>query len=151
MSPPTIWGPIIWSFFHTLVEKINDEYFHIIGFRTFNIIKQICKHLPCPDCSMHATQFLSKINFNHIKTKNDFKSLMYIFHNIVNKRKNKEMFNVMDLNMYKTKNLIKEYNLFVSFYNTKGNQKLMADSFARDITLKNVKSFLLNNRNFFNY
>jgi hypothetical protein len=100
---------------------------------------------------MHATQFLSKINFNHIKSKNDFKSLMYIFHNVVNKRKNKEMFNVMDLNMYKTKHLIKEYNLFVSIYNTKGNQKLMADSFARDITLKNVKSFLLNNRNFFNY
>jgi len=151
MSPPTIWGPKIWSFLHTLIEKIKEEYFHIIGFPTFNIIKQICKHLPCPDCSLHATQFLSKVNFKHIKTKNDFKTLFYIFHNVVNKKKSKEMFNVVDLNIYKTKNIINEYNQFVTFYHTKGNHKLIADSFARDITIKQVKSFLLNNSKYFNY
>jgi len=150
MSPPTIWGPKIWSFFHTLIEKIKEEYFPIVGFPTFNMIKQICKTLPCPDCSLHATQFLSKVDFKHIKTKNDFKTLFYIFHNSVNKRKNKEMYNVMDLNIYKTKNIIREYNNFVLVYNTKGNHKLMADSFARDIVVKQLKSFLFKNSKYFN-
>jgi len=151
MSPPTIWGPKIWSFFHTLIEKIKEEHFNHIGFPTFNLIKQICKHLPCPDCSLHATHFLSKVNFKHIKTKNDFKILFYIFHNVVNKKKNKEMFNVAHLNMYKFKNIIREYNNFVGVYNTKGHQKLMADSFARDLTLKQVKAFIFANSKFFNY
>jgi hypothetical protein len=149
MSPAT-WGPIIWCFIHTLVEKIKEDQFNNIGFQTFNIIKQFCKNLPCPECSSHATQFLSKINFNFIKTKNDLKSLMYVFHNVVNKNKKKELFNVAYLNMYKNKNLIKAYNDFVSVYHTRGNTKLMADSFARDITMKQLKSFLLNNRQYFN-
>jgi hypothetical protein len=75
---------------------------------------------------------------------------MYIFHNVVNKNKKKELFNVAYLNMYKNKNLIKAYNEFVSVYHTRGNTKLMADSFARDITMKQLKSFLLNNRHYFN-
>ena len=147
---PTLWGPNIWSFIHTLVEKIKEDQFNHIGYQTFNIIKQICKNLPCPECSSHATIFLSKINFKFIKTKNDLKSLMYIFHNMVNKNKKKELFNVVNLNIYKNKNLINSYNNFVSVYHTKGNTKLMADSFARDITLKQVKLFLLNNSKFFN-
>jgi hypothetical protein len=147
---PTTWGPIIWCFIHTFVEKIKEDQFNNIGFQTFNTIKQICKNLPCPECSSHATQFLSKINFNFIKTKNDLKSLMYIFHNVVNKNKKKELFNVAYLNMYKNKNLIKVYNDFVSVYQTRGNTKLMADSFARDITMKQLKSFLLNNHQYFN-
>jgi hypothetical protein len=77
------------------------------------------------------------------------KSLMYIFHNVVNKNKKKELFNIAYLNIYKNKSLIKTYNDFVSVYHTKGNTKLMADSFSRSITLKQVKSFLLNNRQCF--
>jgi hypothetical protein len=150
MSPPTIWGPIIWRFIHILIESIKEEQFNNIGFQTFYLIKQICQTLPCPDCSMHATMFLSKVNFKHIKNKNDFKSLFYIFHNAVNKRKNKELFNVMGLNMYKNQSLIHAYNNFINVYTVRGNHKLMTDSFARNITIKQCKSFLLKNRMFFN-
>jgi len=150
MSPPTIWGQIIWRFIHILIESIKEEQFNNIGYQTFYLIKQICQTLPCPDCSMHATMFLSKVNFKHIKNKNDFKSLFYIFHNAVNKRKNKELFNVMGLNMYKNQSLINAYNNFVNVYTLRGNHKLMTDSFARNITIKQCKSFLLKNRIFFN-
>jgi len=151
MSPPAIWGPPIWKFFHSLVENIKDEHFNDVGFPCFNIIKQICKNLPCPDCSNHATQFLSSIRFQHIKTKNDFKHLIYIFHNVVNKKKNKPLFNVSDLNIYNKTNIIQQFNNFVASYKTRGQMKLMADGFARDITVKSVKKFLMDNTKYFNF
>jgi len=150
MSPPAIWGPKIWRFIHILVESIKEDQFNQIGFQTFQLIRQICKTLPCPDCSLHATTFLSRINFKFIKNKNDFKSIIYIFHNSVNKRKNKELFNVVNLNIYTNQNLFNAYNDFVNVYTTNRNPKLMADSFAREITLKQTKSFLLKNIMYFN-
>ena len=31
MSPPEVWGPPIWNFLHTLVEKIHDDRFDDLG------------------------------------------------------------------------------------------------------------------------
>jgi len=149
MPTPLVWGPPIWRFFHILIECIKEECFPHIGNQTFNIIKQICKTLPCPECSQHATQFLSKVNFKHITSKNDFKSLLYVFHNMVNKNKSKPLFNVVHLNNYKNQNLIHAFNNFVNAYQTRGNQKLIADSFARGITIKTIKNFILQHKHFF--
>ena len=66
MSPPEIWGPATWTLFHTLAEHMNDE--SIIP-QLFNNIKQICMFLPCPECSKDATQMLSQIDINKIKSK----------------------------------------------------------------------------------
>lgn len=148
MSPKE-WGPPIWTFFHCLAESIKEEHFSYIGASCFNIIKIICKNLPCPDCSNHATQILSKINFQHIKNKQTFINLIYIFHNMVNKKKQKELFNVLELNKYKNKNIIEAYNQFIKVYQTKGNMKLLADSFARSNTIKVIKNYLMNNINNF--
>ena len=149
MPTPSVWGPVIWRFFHILIESIKEESFSAIGFQTFNMIKQICKTLPCPSCSQHATQFLSKINFKHIRIKNDFKNLIYVFHNVVNKNNSKPLFNVVDLNIYKNQNLIHAFNNFINVYHTKGNHKLIADSFARGLTIKYIKNFILQNKQYF--
>jgi hypothetical protein len=61
MSPPEVWGPPIWTLFHTLIERINERYYHLIYQQLFNIIKQICTYLPCPECSTDAVIFLSKV------------------------------------------------------------------------------------------
>jgi len=140
-----IWGPPTWFFFHCLAESIEEEQFQHIGFSCFNMIKLICKTLPCPSCSNHATQILSKINFNHIQNKKNFINLLYIFHNMVNKKNKKELFNVLELNKYKNQNLIQAYNEFIKVYQTNGNMKLLHDSFARSHTIKVVKKFLINN------
>jgi hypothetical protein len=123
----------------------------MVGIRTFSIIKQICRTLPCQICSNHATQFLNKINTNQIKSKNDLINTIYIFHNYVNKTKNKPMFNVSDLSMYQNSNIVDAYNNFVNAYQTRGNMKLMADSFSRSNTLKLVKQFITNNANSITY
>jgi len=148
MSPKE-WGPPIWNFFHCLAESIKEEQFQHIGLSCFNMIKLICKTLPCPECSNHATQILSKIKFNHIQNKENFINLIYIFHNMVNKKKQKPLFNVLELSQYKNKNLIQAYNQFIKVYQTNGNMKLLADSFARSNTVKVVKKILMNNINNF--
>jgi hypothetical protein len=146
---PNKWGPPTWNFFHCLAENIKEEDFQHIGVSCFNLIQLICKNLPCPDCSNHATQILSNIKFEHIKNKENFINLIYIFHNMVNKKKQKPMFNVLDLNKYKNKNLIQSYNEFIKVYQTKGNMKLLADSFARSNTIQLVKKYLIKNINHF--
>jgi hypothetical protein len=147
---PNQWGPPIWTLFHTLADKIKEDKFAILKPQIIQVVRRICTNLPCPDCAAHATQFLSKVDFSHIQTKNDFKNLMYAFHNIVNHRKRKELFNISDLNpTYAQSNIIVAFNNFVRVYNTKGNMKLIADSFQRGMLLKELKKwFMINYQNF---
>ena len=53
---PTTWGPPVWRFFHTLAEKMNEDKFQELGPQLFNLIRKICRVLPCPDCSMPKKQ-----------------------------------------------------------------------------------------------
>jgi len=146
---PNQWGPPTWRLFHTLAEKINESEFAALMPQLVFFIRRICNVLPCPECSNHATQILSKIKFNHIQNKENFINLIYIFHNMVNKKKQKPLFNVLELSQYKNKNLIQAYNQFIKVYQTNGNMKLLADSFARSNTVKVVKKILMNNINNF--
>ena len=144
MSPNT-WGPPIWCFFHTLAEKMKPESFSIIFPIFYNFIRRICNSLPCPDCSVHAINFLRKINFKSIQKKQDLINVLYIFHNAVNKRKRKPLFHVNNMTSYANNNLIKTYNDFVTAYTTRGNVKLIADNFQRNLIIKDLKSWLTHN------
>jgi len=147
---PNIWGPPIWILFHSLAEKIKEDKFSEVGPQLFSMIKRVCSSLPCPECSQHATQFLSRVNFSLIKTKTDFKNILYIFHNIVNKRKYKPLFNVLDLSKYSITNLIVAFNNFVNVYHTRGNMKLLAESFQRKLVVKDFRNWFMNNFQNFN-
>jgi hypothetical protein len=141
----SLWGPPVWTLFHTLIEKIKEEHYPFLGPQLFHFIKRISSVLPCPECSQHAIQFLSKVNIDLLKTKNDLRNLIYIFHNVVNKKNGKELFYVEKLCVYKEKNIIAVYNHFVRVYNTKGNMNLMADAFQRQLLLKDFKRWLMSN------
>lgn len=147
---PNRWGPPIWTFFHTLAEKINEEQFPLVFPALFEFIKRICRILPCPDCSQHATIFLAKVNPEGVKCKNDFRNIMCIFHNVVNRRKDKPIFNPDALSsLYGNIGPIAAYNGFVSAFNTKGNMKLIADSFQRQLVLADFRKWFLTNIRFF--
>ena len=143
------WGPPTWNFFHTLAEKINEEKFPIIFPQVVLILRQICKNLPCPDCANHATQFLEKVNFANIKTKSDFKNIMYIFHNMVNRRKRRPSYDIKNLEVYSKNNIISAYNNFIAVYHTNGNLKLLADSFQRKIIVNELKKWMTMNVRYF--
>jgi hypothetical protein len=143
---PNQWGPSIWILFHSIASKINEDTFSLLGPQFFNIIKKICNNLPCPDCSLHATAFLSKVNISKIKTKQDLIHLLYIFHNFVNKRKNKPLFDVNQLEKYKNVDLNTVCSNFASVYKTRGNMKLLADNFQRQMIVKEFRNWIIANR-----
>ena len=145
MSPITAWGPATWTLFHTLAEKINENDFQRLSPMLFLLIKRICSLLPCPECSEHATQFLAKIQPEDISTKADFQNLFYLFHNSVNARKKKPLFNHVNMGIYKSIPLQIAFNNFVRVYNTRGNMRLLAESFQRNFVVTDLKKFLLMN------
>jgi uncharacterized membrane protein YheB (UPF0754 family) len=143
------WGPSVWNLFHTLVEKIKEEDYERLGKELFSFIFRVCSVLPCPECSQHAKKFLSGINPKTLKTKDNLKSTMYIFHNFVNKRKHKEIFNFENMDKYKNNNIIEVFNQFVKVYNTKGNMNLLTDSFQRQMVVRDFKKWLTINMSSF--
>jgi hypothetical protein len=149
MSPPEIWGPAVWRLFHTLIEKMNPKAYPYVINSMFNMIVAICKFLPCPECSTDATIFLGKLNLRDYKNKTDFKNMLYLFHNYVNAKKRKPLYNYSNMDKYGTFNLINVINDFISKYNTRGNMKLLSESFHRKIVIKAfVKWFKSNHKAF---
>ncbi len=149
MPAPTIWGPPTWTLLHTLAEKINENDFNKLIPQLFSLIKRICTYLPCPDCSQHATQYLAKLKPEQISTKLNLKNTLYLFHNMVNAKKKKSLYNYANINVYQNLNIANVFNNFVSVYNTKGNMKLLTESFQRALVVKDLKRWLMNNINSF--
>jgi hypothetical protein len=75
--------------------------------------------------------------------------MLYIFHNSVNKRKRKQLFNYANINKYTNYNVGATFNNFISVYHTKGNMNLIAESFQRNLLVKDLKIWLINNHKFF--
>jgi hypothetical protein len=142
MSPPEVWGPAVWTLFHTLVEKINEDHYLTIYQQLVFHIQRICRFLPCPDCADDASKYLTKVNLANCKTKVELKNMMYLFHNYVNAKKRKSLFNYGNIDIYKNNNLIHVINNFLLKYNTKGNMKLLAESFQRQLIIKEITSWL---------
>jgi len=149
MSPPEIWGPAVWTLFHTLIEKMNPDAYPYVIQSTFGMIIRICRVLPCPECSRDASNFLAKINLKDYKTKTEFKNMLYLFHNWVNAKKRKPLFNYTNMNKYASLYLPFVINNFIANYNTKGNMKLLAESFQRSFIVKDFISWFKTNSRVF--
>ena len=149
MPPPEVWGPATWTLLHVLAENVNEFVYPRIVGQMFDIIKRICSALPCPECAQDATIFLSKVRLHELRTKNDFKNMIYMFHNYVNSKKRKPLFNYANLEIYKRYNIVSVFNRFISVYHTKGNMKLLAESFQRQLIVKTVREWFSRNICFF--
>lgn len=150
MSPPEIWGPPIWTFLHTLVEKINERKFSELGPGLVFHIRRIVAYLPCPDCSRHATNFFVHLPPDKYTSKKELKNALFVLHNLVNKRKNKKLVPISTLEDYKNKNVIQTYEDFIRVYKTRGNMKLLTESFQRQLVVTGLKRWLLKNIRSFN-
>ena len=149
MPAPEVWGPPIWTLFHVLAEKIKEETFHTSFPQLLGFIKKICAYLPCPDCAQHASQFLAKLPPQELSSKEKFKNTFYLFHNVVNVKKKKRLFNYANMDQYKNVPLALAFNNFIRVYNTKGNMKLLTESFRRQLVVKEFKMWLIKNQQFF--
>jgi hypothetical protein len=130
---------------HTLAAKIKETSFPVIGPSLILVLIQICNNLPCPECAQHAKQFWSKVKTANIKTKDDLINLLFVFHNMVNKRKQLQPFKYENLQYYKTRNVVQTYNIFSRNFNTRGNMNLINESFRRNMMLSSLRSWLMSN------
>jgi len=142
---PSQWGPPTWMFIHTLCAKVREESFPQIGNNLIFILIQICNNLPCPECAQHAKQFWAKVKTNNVKTKTDLINLMFVFHNMINKRKHLMPFRYQNLVYYNTKNVVQTFNVFARNFNTKGNMNLINESFHRGMMLTSLRKWLMTN------
>jgi len=141
MSPPEVWGPAVWTLFHTLAEKINVNAYPLVFPSLFNMIVKICRYLPCPECSSDASNFLAKVKATDLKSKESLKAMLCVFHNTVNAKKRKPIFHYSNIGIYGRYNLIKVINNFISQYQTKGNMKLLTESFQRQFVINDFKNW----------
>ena len=95
------WGPICWIFLHTIIEKLKEDEFKKKRELLIEIITSICVNLPCPNCQKHASNYLNTYKINKCISKNDFRTYMFTFHNMVNKRLNKSLYKIEYLEKYK--------------------------------------------------
>lgn len=150
-SKKILWGPPFWFFFHTLAEKVKPELFHQNRDAIFGIVREICNNLPCPTCAAHAKQYINNINFNAIQTKEDFKIMLFEFHNSVNKRKNQPLFPYSELQpKYEKAIFINIVNYFIHFYKMEHRVvKLMAEDIYRRLSAKSILDWLHANQHIF--
>ena len=78
-------------------------------------------------------------------TKKDFINTLYIFHNSVNNRSKKGLYNYTNIDIYQNYNFINVFKNFVRVYNTKGNMSMLNESFRRDFIVKDLKKWLKKN------
>jgi hypothetical protein len=128
-----IWGEPTWFFLHTIAEKIKNESFGIIRFDLLKHIYNICTNLPCPYCSAHAKIYLNSINFNVISSKEELKQMLFIFHNEVNVKKNRNLFPIEELeSKYSRANTSNIFKHFILHFNdTYRSPGMIADDLFR--------------------
>jgi len=149
MSPNT-WGPSTWLFMHTLAAKVKETSFPVIGRSLILLLIQICNNLPCPECAQHAKDFWAKVKTVNINSKSDLINLLFVFHNMVNKRKHNSQFKYENLAYYDTKNIVDTYNMFARNFNTRGNMNLINESFHRNMMIVGLRTWIMSNIRHFN-
>ena len=126
------WGQATWYLFHTLAEKIDEDYYIKNKAEFFKIVALICSNLPCPECAKHSAEILRRLNIESIKTRDELIKFFFDFHNHVNITVKKASYKKDDLVLYKKANIgniIQNFfdKFFVKFY----NEKLLMHNFNR--------------------
>jgi hypothetical protein len=144
------WGTPTWLYFHSLAEQIDNTFYMNNRAEIFNYIKKICSCLPCPDCTKHATQYLSKIGLNQLRTKEDLKMMLFNFHNSVNERTKKPKFS--NLSMYERSRINLIYSEFRKQYLiNKIQNRGFNDTLHRKKIIESLDKFMTDNIDYFKH
>lgn len=145
------WGAPTWTLFHCIPEKISDENFTKHKDSIIRTIVTICNNLPCPSCSSHATQYMKKVNFLAIKTKDDLKKMLFVFHNSVNERKGYSQYSYDNLDeKYDNLDFTKVLNEFMFHFQKKTYApNLISEQIYRQHQVQIIKKWFKDNMHIF--
>jgi hypothetical protein len=135
-----LWGEPTWFLFHTMAHKIKDDLFLQKRAELLNVIYIICCNLPCPDCANHAKEYLDRIQYMSIYSKQQLKDVLFHFHNEVNQRKGVPLFLYTQLDeKYKTAIMRNMIINFMTHFDRKG--KLLPDTMQRNTHIVYLKKW----------
>ncbi len=152
MSLKQLWGNACWYLFHTLAYKLKEGEEHLIP-NILQNIKNVCRNLPCPDCSEHAIKTLSHLRCDLIRRREDLIEVLRQFHNSVNKRIKEPQFSREEHDIkYESAvfDKIVANFLHVMSLNFPSNERAMIYTMQRKRMLNDVASFINQNRDSFN-
>lgn len=112
----SVWGHITWLLFHTMAEKVRDEYYEEARGMMRQALVDLCASLPCPECSQHATYYMSRVNFDRIRTREQLKLMLFAFHNKVNRDLGKPPASINQLDRYYDADIDKVVAFFMRTY-----------------------------------
>jgi hypothetical protein len=150
VKPPEMkikWGEPTWNLFHTLAQKIIPEDFFSMRTDIFELIRNICYNLPCPDCANHARNYINSVNFNNITNNNHLKELFFAFHNNVNARKEFPIFPRDQLeSRYDVMDIHNVVNLFLMHFRDKHKStRMLADDLFRAKLANKIEKWFIEN------
>lgn len=136
------WGTPTWYFFHTFAEHMTDELYQKHSKEICNFYVSICKNLPCEYCTKHASQYVGRsLNPQNVPTRKQLMYYLFDFHNSVNVRNGKDIFN--DYDIYKKAKLKPIFDLFKQEYTRTTNPFTgFQDSMYRKNVVHSIELFL---------
>ena len=136
------WGPPTWIFLHCLAHKIKEEHFKELKGKIIELIVKICRNLPCPECAQHASIVMKHLKSENIHTKSDLEEMLFIFHNMVNERLEKNLYDEEELKMYDNYIFsVVIQNFFNSWKNFPHSQQMINNNFHKNILLRSLNNF----------
>jgi len=146
MSPPEIWGPAVWAFYHTFIEKIPGSGSGPFVKPLWTFFVRITRALPCPDCAADASNWIARyVKPSDVNCVEDLRRIMFTLHNYVNKKKKKPIFDFHNvIQRYKNANIHVVISNFFKTFNTHGIPTLMTETFHREKLIKDLKGWLQN-------
>ena len=137
-----VWGPKLWYFFHIFSQQINEKLFAEKRSEILSMLSDICNNLPCPTCSEHAGLYLNKHKFYDIQSREQLKSFFYNFHNVVNKRIDKQPYPFSEMEIYKRGQILKILEFtYIELSKPLHNNNLTL-SFFKKIAIKELRDFI---------
>lgn len=151
MVSKSVWGPCVWYLFHTLAYKAVPGNFEEIKADLIQFIQRICANLPCPECTQHATEYMTKHArvLAQITTKDQLHYFLVDFHNVVNARKKKPAFTYEEADkLYqraKTSDVVQYFFKIYGERSNGGNLKMFTNGFHKQLLLSDFSAWMVRN------
>ena len=133
-----MWGRATWIFLHTMAEKINPDFYKRNRYMILDMVKKICYNLPCPYCASHATQFMNTVKPDSVPNKREFRAMLYVFHNSVNKRTGKPQYDHRYLIEHRRRNMGIVLQNFITFYAKRYNRTIQTGVTSTEIYRRTI-------------